>query len=83
MGWNNIQPLDNKDIFQDMTADDRFYFLHSYYFAPNNAEDLLAQTDYGDSFACAVRRQNIYGVQFHPEKSHSWGIQLLKNFAGL
>ena len=83
MGWNNAQPIDTKDLFQDTTADDRFYFLHSYYFAPNNAKDLLAQTDYGDRFACAVRRQNIYGVQFHPEKSHGWGIQLLKNFAGL
>ena len=78
-----MRPLDTRDLFQEMGADARFYFLHSYYFAPNDASDILAQADYGDRFACAVRRQNIYGVQFHPEKSHGWGIQLLRNFARL
>ena len=83
MGWNDVYPLDTNGLFQNMDADARFYFLHSYYFAPNNQGDVLAQTDYGDRFACAVRRQNIYGVQFHPEKSHSWGIDLLRNFSSL
>lgn len=83
MGWNDVQPLNTQDLFQSTGADPRFYFLHSYYFAPNSAADVLAQADYGSRFACAVRRQNIFGVQFHPEKSHGWGIQLLKNFARL
>lgn len=83
MGWNDVQPLDTLDLFQEMGAEARFYFLHSYYFAPNDSADTLALTDYGVRFASAVKRQNIYGVQFHPEKSHGWGIQLLKNFARL
>lgn len=83
MGWNDVQPLDSLGIFREMGADARFYFLHSYYFAPSNPADVLAHTDYGDRFASAVQRQNIFGVQFHPEKSHGWGVQLLKNFAAL
>lgn len=83
MGWNDVQPQDTLGLFQEMGAEARFYFLHSYYFAPSHSLDTLALTDYGVRFASAVKRQNIYGVQFHPEKSHGWGIQLLKNFASL
>lgn len=83
MGWNDVLPLDNSGLFREMDTDIRFYFLHSYYFEPKNSQDVLAQTDYGERFACAVQKQNIYGVQFHPEKSHGWGVQLLKNFAVL
>jgi glutamine amidotransferase len=83
MGWNDVYPTDTADLFYELDEDARFYFLHSYYFAPNDPTDVLAQTDYGDRFACAVRRGNVYGVQCHPEKSHHWGVQLLKNFAGL
>jgi glutamine amidotransferase len=83
MGWNDVHPLATTDLFQELGKGARFYFLHSYYFLPNNPSDILAQTDYGDRFACAVRRANIYGIQCHPEKSHNWGIQLLKNFAEL
>jgi imidazole glycerol-phosphate synthase subunit HisH len=83
MGWNDVQPRSTADLFQEMGEGARFYFLHSYYFAPNDPADVLAQTDYGYRFACAVKRGNVYGIQCHPEKSHSWGIQLLKNFAGL
>lgn len=83
MGWNDVYPLATTDLFQELGKGARFYFLHSYYFAPNDSADVLAQTEYGDRFACAARRGNVYGVQFHPEKSHNWGVQLLKNFAEL
>ncbi|MFM2289029.1 MAG: hypothetical protein RL684_2172 [Pseudomonadota bacterium] len=83
MGWNDVAPVASAGLFEGLGEGVRFYFLHSYYFAPNDPADILATTDYGGSFACAVRRDNVYGVQFHPEKSHGWGGQLLKNFAGL
>jgi glutamine amidotransferase len=83
MGWNDVKPMDDRGLFGELGSDARFYFLHSYYFAPKDTSDVLATSNYGDNFACAVRRNNIYGVQFHPEKSHGWGIQLLKNFADL
>lgn len=82
MGWNDVDPVRTDSLFRDM-PDARFYFLHSYYFEPNDPHDVLATTVYGERFACAVQRGNVYGVQFHPEKSHGWGIQLLKNFASL
>ena len=83
VGWNDVYPIDTNDLFKGLGEGARFYFLHSYYFAPNDPADVVAQTDYGDRFTCAVRRGNVYGVQFHPEKSHNWGVQLLQNFAGL
>lgn len=82
MGWNEAAPEGDSSLFSGMT-DPRFYFLHSYYFAPRRAEDVLSMTDYGDRFASAVRKGNVYGTQFHPEKSHGWGVQLLKNFSVL
>ncbi len=83
MGWNDVIPLDTGDLFREV-KDARFYFLHSYFFSPSNQKDILAMTEYqGQRFASAVRSGTIYGVQFHPEKSHQWGINLLKNFAEL
>lgn len=85
MGWNDVysaQPGPQGGLMEGL-EEARFYFLHSYYFAPSNGEDVLAWTPYGDRFASAVRRGQINGVQFHPEKSHQWGIRLLKNFACL
>ena len=83
MGWNDIEPARTDGLLRELGADARYYFLHSYYFAPQDPGDVLATTVYGERFACAVQRGNVHGVQFHPEKSHAWGIQLLKNFAGL
>ena len=83
MGWNDVRPRDDSDLFCELGTDARFYFLHSYYFAPAGAGDVLGETDYYGEFVSAVRSQHIFGVQFHPEKSHHWGIRLLRNFAEL
>lgn len=81
MGWNDVVPRGEEGLFKGIERDSRFYFLHSYYFEPENSENVMAVTDYGEEFTSGVRSGNVYGVQFHPEKSHGWGIQLLKNFA--
>jgi glutamine amidotransferase len=83
MGWNDVSPRRNGCLFRSLESDARFYFLHSYYFAPHHEGDVLAVTDYNGPFASSVRKENIFGVQFHPEKSHQWGIRLLRNFAEL
>ena len=83
MGWNEVIPQRTDCLFRGMEVKPRYYFLHSYYFLPKNDEDVLALTDYNGYFASAVRSENVFGAQFHPEKSHQWGIQLLKNFAEL
>ena len=83
MGWNTIQPSTNNTLLNNINDDSQFYFLHSYYFLCNSNNHTIATTEYGVQYASAVNKKNIYGVQFHPEKSHQWGIQLLKNFAEL
>lgn len=83
MGWNDVKPARNDGLFQGMDADARFYFLHSYYVRCDRPENVLATTDYAGDFACAAQHDNILGVQFHPEKSHSYGVRLLKKFAEL
>ena len=83
MGWNTVRPVTSATLFDGLDADSRFYFLHSYFVRCRSTADVLALTDYGGDFACAINHQNIYGVQFHPEKSHGYGIRLLKNFAEL
>ena len=83
MGWNTAEPAKGDPLFEGITPRNGFYFLHSYYVACHDPADQLAVTDYGTRFTSAVRRDNVYGVQFHPEKSHQNGVQLLRNFAGL
>jgi glutamine amidotransferase len=82
MGWNDVLPRSQECLFRNM-VDARFYFLHSYYFCPDHEDSVLASTDYNGLYASAIRSGNVFGAQFHPEKSHEWGIQLLKNFAEL
>jgi glutamine amidotransferase len=81
MGWNDVWPAESGGLFAGLENDARFYFLHSYYFQNERPQDRLATSDYGMEFSCAIRCGNVYGVQFHPEKSHHYGVQLLKNFA--
>ena len=80
MGWNSVKTIKNNVLFKGLDHDPRFYFLHSYYFQCQKNEDIVAVTDYGGEFACAVNFGNIFGIQFHPEKSHQYGIQILDNF---
>ena len=82
MGWNDVDPSNKTTLFEDI-VNPRFYFLHSYYFFPENSEHSLATAEYGEDFTAAICMGHIYGTQFHPEKSHSCGIALLNNFAHL
>lgn len=83
MGWNTIEPINNNALLNGFNNQSRFYFLHSYYFVCNNSADIISKTEYGIMYTSAVNSENIYGIQFHPEKSHSNGVQLLHNFANL
>lgn len=85
MGWNDVVPRITHPLFKGMENSPRFYFLHSYYYLPLKPDDndVLAVTDYNGPFVSAVLSENILGTQFHPEKSHQWGVLLLKNFAEL
>ncbi len=81
MGWNDIATRGDHFLFRGLPHPARFYFLHSYYFAPTDDATDIAGCEYQDRFTCAVSLGNILGVQFHPEKSHGYGVGLLRNFA--
>ena len=82
MGWNKTIPINTNTIFRNLD-ENRFYFVHSYHVVCNSKENILATSNYGEIFTCSIYKENIYGVQFHPEKSHKFGMQLLKNFGDL
>lgn len=83
MGWNLVVSSRESELTADMAEEARFYFVHSYYVHVDSEEDSILKTTYGITFDAAVQHENIYGAQFHPEKSHRFGMQLLKNFARL
>lgn len=83
MGWNDVKPVKDIELFKGLEDNAIFYFLHTYYFKCNNKEDIMAVTEYGGEFASAAHHENKYGIQFHPEKSHHYGEILLHNFAKL
>jgi len=82
MGWNQVQQRGKHPMWKDIPMDSRFYFVHSYYAVPERAEDVAATTPYGLDFASVIARDNVFAVQFHPEKSQHAGLQLLSNFIG-
>jgi len=84
MGWNSLSPISQERLYFNMPDyPPRFYFVHSYYFEPENSEEISAYCHYGFPFAAAFEKLNINGVQFHPEKSHKFGTQLLTNFLAI
>lgn len=83
MGWNTIESTSNSVLFQNINNVLGFYFVHSFYYETEKSESILAQTYYGDLFTSAINEHHIFGVQFHPEKSHVNGITLLSNFASI
>lgn len=82
MGWNFTIPCKDRILVRALEGS-KFYFVHSYYMECRSEADVLMKSLYGIDFTCAVQRENIMGVQFHPEKSHKYGMQLFKNFADL
>jgi glutamine amidotransferase len=83
LGWNSIEIIKENKLLQNIDPIFGFYFLHSFYFECDDPNDLLATTFYGSTFASVVQRENVFGIQFHPEKSHRNGVSLLHNFAML
>lgn len=82
MGWNQIEIVHASPLLKDVVENSFVYFVHSYFVVPDD-DVTLAKTEYGSRFSSIVQQQNVFGIQFHPEKSQSTGLQLLKNFAGI
>lgn len=83
MGWNEVSQKGESPLFRGIPDRSSFYFVHSYYPQPETAEEIVGTTEYGLEFASAYRRNNLFAVQFHPEKSGEWGIIMLSNFLEL
>ena len=83
IGWNQVSQQTNDPLFQKITDNMHFYFVHSYHMLVENSEHVLGLSSYGHEFTSVVRKDNFWGVQFHPEKSQNAGLQLLKNFCTL
>jgi glutamine amidotransferase len=83
MGWNEMSWQKESPVLNGLSEKSRFYFVHSYFVECNNYNDVLGTTHYGQNFVSAFQHDNIIGMQFHPEKSHQFGMEVLKNFAKL
>lgn len=83
MGWNTVNISTPCKLTTDMLEESRFYFVHSYYVKVKNEKNSILKTNYGVEFDSAIQSENIYGAQFHPEKSHKFGMKLFENFAKL
>jgi len=83
MGWNTVEYKKESYLRNDISLDPRYYFVHSYFVECNNTADVLCTTNYGAEFVSGFQHNNIFGLQFHPEKSHKFGMQLLANFCKL
>ena len=83
IGWNEVRQAKSSPLFASIPESAFFYFVHSYYVVPRDSATVLAFADYGGEYAAAVGKDNVCGVQFHPEKSQAWGLALLNNFAKL
>ncbi len=83
MGWGNALPDKESPLLKGIPDDAMFYFVHSYHIVCNNKQDVLATSEYEYLFTSAIQKDNIFGTQFHPEKSHDWGERIYKNFAML
>lgn len=83
MGWNVVAPSNTCSLIRDLPEESRFYFVHSYYVKVDNSENSILKATHGVTFDAAIHHKNIYGAQFHPEKSHKFGMRILDNFARL
>jgi len=83
MGWNTIDRIKSNLLIKDLYPGTRYYFVHSYHFVAENKEDVIAETNYGYKFPSIINKKNIYGTQFHPEKSHRYGKEIISNFLNL
>lgn len=83
MGWNKITPVKDSLLFRVGQTEQRFYFVHSFYVSCTDISDITATSSYGSDFTCAVERGSVFGAQFHPEKSHKFGMDLMRRFVKL
>ncbi len=83
VGWNNIRVIKKSPLLEGINDEVDFYYVHNYYLDPKNSEEAIASTNYGMEFCAVINKDNIYGIQFHPEKSQRAGARLLKNFLSL
>jgi imidazole glycerol-phosphate synthase subunit HisH len=83
IGWNQIKIVKESKIFQDIENNSHMYFVHSYEFIPNDKDVISATTDYSSNIVCSIEKENIFGTQFHPEKSDKMGLKIIDNFLNL
>ncbi len=83
MGWNSVRKTKNSNILAEIENNSYFYFVHSYYVAPEDKDVIAGVTNYGVEFASVIEKGNVMAAQFHPEKSHDWGLKILKSFVEL